>query len=110
MIKVIGLVRRKREMTRAEFKDYWLTQHVRLEKAGLASGAVRRIVANFTGEEMIGEAPFDGMVELYYDSVEEMRRSWSGGSDEVMKADEANFCDPDYRIFFVTDEVDIASL
>lgn len=110
MIKVVGLVRRRSDMTRAAFRDYWLTQHVRLEKAGLASGSVRRIVANFVGDDLVGEAPFDGMVELYYDSEEAMRRSWSGGSDEVMKADEANFCDPDYRIFFVSEEVDIADV
>ena len=54
------------------------------------------------------KAPFDGMVELYFDSIEEMKAQWSGAQDEIMKEDEKNFCDPNYRVFVLTDEHVIA--
>ena len=107
MIKVVGLVRKRPDMSHAEFRDYWLNRHSRLEQASLASNPVRRIVANFWREDVVGEAPFHGMVELYYDSIEDMRRVWGSGHDDEMRADEANFCDPGYRIFFIAEEVEI---
>jgi uncharacterized protein (TIGR02118 family) len=107
LIKVVGLVKRKPGMSREAFKDYWLNQHSRLEKTSLAQNPVRRIVANFVEEDLIEEAPFDGMVELYFDNIEQMRSQWGSGHDDTMKADEANFCDPAYRIFFIVDEVEI---
>ena len=107
MIKVIGLVKKRPDMTHAEFKDYWLNKHSKLERASLAKNPVQRIVVNFFEQNLFGEAPFDGMVEIYYASVEDMRHQWSSGHDDTMRADEANFCDPNYRIFFVADEVEI---
>jgi|HubBroStandDraft_5_1064220.scaffolds.fasta_scaffold64576_1 uncharacterized protein (TIGR02118 family) len=107
MVKVVGLVKKRADMTREEFKDYWLNKHSRLEKASLKVNPVRRIVANFFEENLIDRAPFDGMVELYFDDIDQMRAQWSSGHDETMKNDEANFCDPSYRIFFVVEEVEI---
>lgn len=109
MIKVIGMVRKRDDMTHEQFRDYWLNRHSQLEKASLAVNPVRRIVANFWREDMIGEAPFDGMVELYYDNIEDMRRIWGSGHDDEMRADEANFCSPDMRIFCIVEEVEIGS-
>jgi uncharacterized protein (TIGR02118 family) len=107
VIKVVGLVKKRKDMTHAQFKDYWLNQHSKLERASLAKNPVQRIVANFFEENVVGEAPFDGMVEIYYASIEDMRNQWSSGHDSTMRADEANFCDPDFRIFFIAEEVEI---
>lgn len=107
MIKVIGMVRKRADMTHAEFKDYWLNQHSRLERASLGTNPVRRIVANFWTANLIDEAPCDGMVELYYDSIEDMQAVWGSGHDDEMRADEANFCAPDFRIFFIAEEIEI---
>jgi uncharacterized protein (TIGR02118 family) len=107
LIKVIGLVKKRQDMTLAEFKDYWLNQHSKLERASLAKNPVQRIVVNFFEENVLGNAPFDGMVELYYASIDDMRRQWSSGHDDTMRADEVNFCDPNYRIFFIAEEVEI---
>ena len=107
MAKVIGMVRKRADMTHTEFRDYWLNRHSRLEKASLATNPVRRIVANFWQEDMIGNVGFDGMVELYYDSIEDLRSVWGSGHDDTMRADEANFCDPDFRVFCIVEEVEI---
>jgi uncharacterized protein (TIGR02118 family) len=109
LVKVVGLVKRKPGMSAQAFKKYWINEHSRLEKTSLKRNPVRRIVANFVAENLIDEAPFDGMVELYFDDMEQFRAQWSSGHDETMKADEANFCDPSFRIFFIVDEVEIGS-
>jgi uncharacterized protein (TIGR02118 family) len=107
MVKVVGLVRRRADLTQAEFRDYWLNRHSKLERESLRKNPVRRIVANFTEANLVGSAPCDGMVEIYYDSMEDLKRQWSNSHDAVMRADEANFCDPSFRVFFITEEVEI---
>lgn len=105
MVKVVGLVKRRPGMSQEDFRRYWLEHHSRLERASLRVNPVRKIVATFWQENLIGDAPFDGMVELYFDSHEAMRQQWSGSHDGTMRADEANFCDPNYRIFVLSEEV-----
>ena len=109
MVKVIGFVRKRADMTHAEFRDYWVNRHSQLENESLRKNPVRRIVANFWEQNLVGEAPFDGMVEIYYDSLEDLRHQWSGRHDDVMRADEANFCDPSFRIFCIAEEYEIGS-
>jgi len=108
MIKVIGFVRKREDLTVQQFRDYWLNEHIKLERASLENNPVRKIVASFVTEELIGKTPFDGMVELYFDSLEDMKKQWSGEQDAIMQEDEKNFCDPDYRVFALTDEYVIA--
>jgi uncharacterized protein (TIGR02118 family) len=107
-VKVIGFVKKRDDMTRRQFRDYWLNEHGKLACKSLENNPVRRIVASFVTEELVGETPFDGMVELYFDSLEDMRAQWSGPQDEIMREDEGNFCDPGYRVFALTEEYRIA--
>lgn len=107
MVKVIGLVRRRPDLSREAFRRYWLEEHSKLERASLKTNRVQRIVVSFFEEEVKGAPPFDGMVELYYASREDMEQAWSGSHDGVMRADEANFCAPDYRVFFLAEEIEI---
>lgn len=106
MVKVVGFVKRRRDLTREQFKEYWLNQHVKLERENVERNPVRRIVASFVLDEpLIGEPPFDGMVELYYHSLEDMKKEFSLGQREVMREDEKNFCDLSKEpVFVVTEE------
>ena len=56
---------------------------------------MKKIVASFaTGDMIGGEAPpFDGMVELYYDTIEDMRAAFAGDIPAMMRKDEENFVD-----------------
>ncbi len=95
MIKLIRFVKRRKDLTRQQFKDYWLNEHSKLEKVVMEKTPTRKIVASFATGEMIGgkEAPFDGMVELYYDSLEDMKASFGGEIPAMMRKDEQNFVD-----------------
>ena len=74
MYKMVGLVKRRPDLTLEQFKDYWLNEHIKLEKESLQRNPIRKIVASFvTDEKLFGESAFDGMVELYFDTIEDMR-------------------------------------
>lgn len=73
----------------------------------LATNPVRRIVSNFWQEKLVDEAPFDGMVELNYDSMEGMRLVWGIGQNDTMCADKTNFYNPDFRVFFIAKKVEV---
>ncbi len=104
MIKVIGFVKKRKDLSFQEFKDYWIKKHNRLEKESVEKNPVVKIVASFVMEDAVGKGPFDGMVELYFRSIEEMKAQMSGPQPGIMKEDEKNFCDPDYRVFYITEE------
>lgn len=94
MIKAVMVFKRRPGTTREEFKHYWLTKHALLEKENVENKWVQKIVASFPIEdESLGEPPWDGMVELYFDSIEDMKRDVEGEQRQVMYEDEKNFMD-----------------
>jgi hypothetical protein len=57
MVKIVGFLKRKPGITRQEFKDYWLGQHIRLERASLQTQPARFPVmgpADFTDWTRLG--------------------------------------------------------
>ena len=95
MVKVVRFVKRRKDMTREQFKAYWFNEHSKLEKMVAEKTPVRKIIASFATGEMIGgkEPPFDGMVELYFNSVEDMRAMFQSEVPGIMLKDEENFVD-----------------
>ncbi len=94
MVKAVILIKRRKDLTREQFKEYWLTKHIKLEQENVEKNPVRKIVASFVLDGVEGpEPPFDGMVELYFDSIEDMKKDVMGPQREIMYADEENFCD-----------------
>ena len=94
MIKVVRFVKKRDDITREQFKEYWLTRHAQLEQIVLEKSPVRKIVASFaTGELISGALPFDGFAELYFDSLEDMRAMFASDIPAMMRKDEENFVD-----------------
>lgn len=98
--KIFRTVKRQKGLTREQFKDYWLHKHSQLEKMRVDKTLVRRILATFlTGEMMGGEEPtFDGMVSLYFDSIDSAKTHFATGTHSVMRKDEQNFVDLSYEV------------
>jgi uncharacterized protein (TIGR02118 family) len=92
MIKLMVFVKKRSDMTREQFKDYWVHKHSELEKKIFARGRVKQIVATFIGATLVGELAYDGFVELYFDGREDLEATLQE-DDDVMKKDEADFCD-----------------
>jgi len=94
-IKVIRTVYRRRDLTHARFKDYWLKNHSKLEDRVIAESPVQRIVATFAVPDSGREPSFDGMVELYFANVADIRAMFAGPIPAMMRKDEENFVQMD---------------
>jgi uncharacterized protein (TIGR02118 family) len=92
MIKLMVFVKKRSDMTRVQFKDYWVNKHSELERQVFARGRIKKISATFVGATLVGELSWDGFVELYFDSHEDLDATLQD-DDEMMKKDEAYFCD-----------------
>ena len=73
MIKSIALAYRKDGLTRAEYGRYWKEQHGPL--AAKMIPGLRRYVQNHFLEVPGMEFDGDGIVEMWYDSVEDWQKS-----------------------------------
>ncbi len=94
MFKIIRMVKRRKDMTLSQFKDYWLTRHAQLHRKSLELCAVRKVVASFsTGEVAMGgtESQFDAMSAIYFDTLEDLRAAKAGPVPAMMAEDEKNF-------------------
>jgi uncharacterized protein (TIGR02118 family) len=94
-IKIIRTVYRRRDLTHAQFKDYWLKNHAKLEDRVIAESPVQKIVATFAVPEAGREPAFDGMVELYFASLPDIRAMFAGPIPAMMRRDEENFVQMD---------------
>jgi uncharacterized protein (TIGR02118 family) len=120
MLKIIICMKRKPEMSRAEFLRYWKEDHAKVVTEVAGPMGMRRNVHNHTvttpvdarirqgrGAEM---DDYDGVAESWFDSLEALMSATS--SDEGRRAaarlaeDEARFIDfSRSRIFFVEEQV-----
>jgi len=110
MVKAVMFFKRRKDLTRDQFREYWLTNHSKLEKENVENKWVRKIVVSFAIEDdSLGEPPWDGMVELYFDSIEDMKNDIQGAQRKIMYADEENFVDHSFpEMLAVTQEFLVA--
>lgn len=115
--KTIQLVKRRKDLTHEQFKNYWLTEHnKKIEQRLINIGLRRELAASFAegvvinGEVAPGiEPPFDGMLEMFFehDSAEDVKASWTQELVEFLPKlfeDEKNFCDPEKRAIILIEE------
>jgi uncharacterized protein (TIGR02118 family) len=94
-LKIIRTVYRRRDLSRAQFRDYWLNTHSKLEDKVIETTEMQRIVATFAIDEYREEPDFDGMVELYFNRIEDIRAMFAGPVPAMMRKDEENFVQMD---------------
>lgn len=106
-LKIIRTVFRRNDLSPQQFKDYWLKNHSKLEEVVVEKSPVVRIVATFAvpGGLDVKAAPCDGMAELYFRSVQDIRAMFASSIPAMMREDEENFVQMDApAIRFVADE------
>jgi uncharacterized protein (TIGR02118 family) len=106
-LKIIRTVYRRNDLDPRQFKDYWLRNHARLEDVVIRQSPVVRIVATFAVPAGLDgkKPPFDGMVELYFKSTDDIRAMFASSIPAMMREDEKNFVQMDApAIRFVADE------
>jgi uncharacterized protein (TIGR02118 family) len=94
-VKIVRTVYKRKDLSHPQFKDYWLKNHAKLEDRVIAESPVQRIVASFAIPEPGKEPAFDGMVELYFKSLEDLRALFASPIPAMMRKDEENFVQMD---------------
>jgi uncharacterized protein (TIGR02118 family) len=108
MVKLINLCKRRAGLSHEEFVQHWKHVHARLARQDPNFWSrVRGYVQNYclqTGGAL-ASADWDGVVELWFDSRQELEAAFSGEETKrVLVADLQNFIDVDSVISLVTDE------
>jgi len=99
MIKLVVCLKRKSDLSLAEFSAYWKERHgpLFLETTAV-SQHVTKYVQSHTLEGPVpgfGEAvsAFDGFAEIYFDNAEDMAAAFGAPEYSVIRADERQFLD-----------------
>jgi uncharacterized protein (TIGR02118 family) len=107
MIKLVFTLRRREDMTREEFQRYWREQHAPLVRRHADALAIRRYVQVHARDTPLDEAIagargseprfYDGVAELWWDSVEELVEAFSSDAGQAagqeLLEDEKRFID-----------------
>jgi uncharacterized protein (TIGR02118 family) len=88
MVKRASLIRRVPGMSDEDFTRYWLHEHIKITRH---YPGLQRYVINIVDRTLCPDAEWDGFSELWFDSVENMRKAYAGEIGERSKLDEKNF-------------------
>jgi len=117
VVKLIFCVHRLPSLSRAECTRYWREQHAPLVRRHAATLRIRRYVQSYTLEsplnEMLRESrgaaePYDGVAELWWDSLEELEAAFSAPEAQqaglALLEDEHRFVDLPRSRIWLTEE------
>ena len=120
MIKLVYCLRRRADISREEFYRYWLNTHGPKVKSMADAMRARRYIQSHTCEpelnqlfaESRGSAPaFDGITEVWWDSVEELKAAMATSACAeamaTLREDESKFIDFSQSRVFMTTEYPI---
>lgn len=104
-IKAIFLLRRRADMTVAAFQDYWLTGHA--PQIPRDAGVLRYVQCHQLPETYAQGVPaYDGMAELWFESMDSFLRYWTSPRiQEIFAADAPRFLDGAGCTAFLAEEV-----
>tara|TARA_B100002003_G_scaffold30197_1_gene25157 strand:+ start:747 stop:1409 length:663 start_codon:yes stop_codon:yes gene_type:complete len=101
MIKQISFFKRRPDLDVQAFQQHWRTQHAAL--VGQIPGIIRYVQNHV---ESIGsdEPLYDGIAEVWFESMDEVRNSAGSSHLKSVREDETNFIDADSMGTLLTDE------
>lgn len=117
MVKMIFAIRRLPELSPAEFHRYWREEHGKLAREKLPGLRARRYVQTHTldtpfnevlRESRSGGEPYDGIVEIWWDSLDDLEAASStpegaSASAELLE-DEKRFIDLERSSIWLAEE------
>lgn len=117
MVKLMFCLRRRHDLTRAQFQEYWRTSHGELGVASAGALGYRRYVQSHTADIALNDSlrasrgapePFDGVVELWFDDTDAIVATFSSPEGrraaQALLNDELNFVDLEASPIFVVQE------
>ena len=121
MIKLTFCLRRRADLTPEEFHDYWLNTHGPLVRKQMDALKIRKYVQvhpvpaqelnDGIRQSRNAPEPYDGIAELWYDSVESLMANRSSDaareSGRILLEDEKNFIDLENSPLWFNEEHEI---
>lgn len=120
MIKLIMCLRRRSDLTREQFQDYWLNQHGPFFQKNAGAMRSKKYVQSHTLDSPLtagmrdarGMQPdYDGVAEVWFSSEEDLMEAMSSTEGEQLSAalleDEKNFIDHSQSSAFIVNEVEL---
>jgi uncharacterized protein (TIGR02118 family) len=103
MIKLVYCITKKAGLTDEEFFHYWKKIHGPI---GARIPGLRRLVQShrLTAAGDTRQPDFDGMAELWFDSIEDLSAARNSAEWKAASDDEANFIDRARVAYFVSEE------
>jgi uncharacterized protein (TIGR02118 family) len=107
MVKLVYCIRRRPDLDHAEFVRYWRDTHGPI---GARIPGLRKLVQSHA-VTIPGDArrpDFDGIAELWFDSIESLLAARCSAEWHASSDDEANFIEPNTTAYLVTEEHEIS--
>jgi hypothetical protein len=94
-LKVVVTAVRKKGLSPAQFKDFALKAHSKVDSRAIVASPIQKIVGSFTVPQP-GETPaFDGMMELYFASADELKATFGSPVIGMLRTDEETYVQMD---------------
>ena len=87
-VKRLGILRKREDMTHAQFVEHWSTTHATLCKR---LPGLRRYSVNFVDRERFPKFGYDGFSELWFDDEAAMHAAFASPEGVTLLADLPNF-------------------
>jgi uncharacterized protein (TIGR02118 family) len=107
MVKALYLIRRKPEMSVADFHRYWREVHGAI--AARIPGARRYVQSHALDRTESDTRPYDGAAEMWFDDMAAIERALASEEYAAARADEARFIDLENTVMLMTEEAEILS-
>ena len=117
MIKMVMCLRRRSDLTREQFLDYWLNKHGPFFQGQAAVMRAKRYVQGHTIDTPMNEGlrssrdmepEYDGVAEVWFESEQDLMEAMSSAEGQELGAallkDEANFIDHSRSSAFLVTE------
>jgi uncharacterized protein (TIGR02118 family) len=117
MIKIVFCLRRRADLSREEFQTYWRSVHAPLVRSHADALGIRRYVQVHSIDDSVSTAvagprhspePFDGVAELWLDSLDALMATGSSEAGRTASAqlleDERRFIDLARSPLFLAEE------
>ena len=99
MLKQLSIFRKREDLPRETFRDYWRNRH---PEVVTRLPGIRHYVQNHVTGVLRGEAAWDGIAEVWFDDIETMRANAGSPVLADIRADEANFIAAGSMVSIVT--------
>lgn len=94
-LKVVLTAVRRKGMSHAQFKDAAFKAHTKIDSKMLAESPIQKVVASYAVQQGGEPPPFDGMLELYFASTNDIKATFGSPVIGMLQKDDESYVQMD---------------